>query len=386
VSHQGAASGAGTAWPLRHLLGLFLLSRVWTAAWVYLGHWRRPYLSPVLGGWPGVESWLLNPWTSYDSQYYIEIARSGYRLKTAAFFPLYPLLLRLAGTDEVALAAWGVVLSNACFALALVLAYRLARLDYSEATARRAAWVLAFFPSGAVFSAVYTESLFLALLLAAFLLARRERWLAAGCLGFLASLTRNPGVLIFAALALEFAAAYRRTRRLEMLPLAGLALPLLGFALVEGYFALHFGDPLGGLTVQSSYLRSPTWPWVPLVRDVGGLFDWPPSSRALWFFTLVNLLAATLPFVWAVRYRRELRPSYAVLMLGVAAMQLCYSRDIPPHTIGALRYMSTAFPFIFLTACSVEGAGARAVRLGALALLVIGEAYALSFGAKDFLS
>ncbi|MCL6559813.1 MAG: hypothetical protein K6U74_13660, partial [Firmicutes bacterium] len=78
---------------------IYLLSKIYQIIFVYWGHSLRKTVPP--GGWEGVNNWLLNPWTTYDSQWYIEIATKGYREVTAAFFPFYPLLLKICGNTEV---------------------------------------------------------------------------------------------------------------------------------------------------------------------------------------------------------------------------------------------------------------------------------------------
>src|SRR5439155_20605889 len=109
----------------RAALWPFLLSRVWVALFVYLGHARRPFLAPVPGGWEGVASWWLNPWTTYDSQWFLRMAVVGYEAVTAAVFPFYSLVLHAAGPDEIRMAAWGVLVGNVAFALALAGLYQL---------------------------------------------------------------------------------------------------------------------------------------------------------------------------------------------------------------------------------------------------------------------
>src|SRR5262245_17225291 len=100
---QGRESTARVRWTdaAPAALSPFLLSRVWVALFVYLGHARRPFLAPVLGGWEGVANWWLNPWTTYDSQWFLRIATTGYEPLTASFFPLYSLLLKPTGPDPV---------------------------------------------------------------------------------------------------------------------------------------------------------------------------------------------------------------------------------------------------------------------------------------------
>ena len=108
----------------------FALSRIWIAIFVYAGHAQHKYLSPIPGGWEGVRNWWLNPWTTFDSRHFITIAQSGYDSNIAAFFPLYPFLLKLAGNDMAAMAAWGVVISNAAFGGALLIFFHLIIYSY----------------------------------------------------------------------------------------------------------------------------------------------------------------------------------------------------------------------------------------------------------------
>ena len=88
----------------RFVAGTWLVSRLWLAACAYAGHMAHPFREAIPGGYAGVSNWWLNVWTTYDSTYYLEIARHGYRALTSAFFPLYPLLLRPFAADENAAA------------------------------------------------------------------------------------------------------------------------------------------------------------------------------------------------------------------------------------------------------------------------------------------
>jgi hypothetical protein len=94
-----------------------------------------------------------------------------------------------------------VVLSNALFVLGLVLLVRLSAPRFGAAVAVRSAGLLAVFPFAAVFSMAYAESLFLVLMLAAFLAAERGRAVAAGVFLALATLTRLQGAALIIPLA-----------------------------------------------------------------------------------------------------------------------------------------------------------------------------------------
>lgn len=328
------------------ILLVYLISKVYQAIFVYWGHAVRGPAPP--GGWEGVSNWLLNPWTTYDSQWYLEIAATGYREATATFFPLYPLLLKICGNSEVTRALAGVIISNIAFLLALYLLYRLSRLDLPAETARTVVWIAAFYPTAAFFGAVYTESLFLLLLLLTFYAARQRNWTAAGLWGMLAGATRNPAPVLFVSLLLEYLHTLNyNVRKIKAKPVLWIALVLLGFVLFNLYLYLRFGDPLAAVTSHRYYYRTAfSWPWEPLLNDLRDFF----TGRNLNLVTPINLLCISLFFYWAVKFRRVFRPSYLLLAGTIILMHLCYPRASHPHTVGLIRYLSVLFPFLQMLA------------------------------------
>lgn len=150
---------------------------------------------------------LFAPAGRYDSVWYIQIAQHGYHSvgsntgsQAHAFFPLYPLLLRVVDLVVGQPLISGLIVSLLCFVGSLYLLYRLALLDLSSEAARLAVWLLALFPMSLFFSTVYTEALFTVLSLAAVYCARLERWALAGLLGGLAAGTRSDGVVVLVPL------------------------------------------------------------------------------------------------------------------------------------------------------------------------------------------
>src|SRR5437764_3731149 len=152
---------------------------------------------------------LVAPFARWDSVWYLAIAIGGYDHQAArtAFFPLYPLAVRGIGGIG---SSWGfylvsgIVISLICFAIALVLLYRLVELELGDEVARTTIMLIAFCPMAFYFSAVYSESMFLLLSLGAILSARHGRWLLAGLLGALAAATRNSGIMLLVPLLLLY--------------------------------------------------------------------------------------------------------------------------------------------------------------------------------------
>ncbi len=157
--------------------------------------------------------WLM--WLRFDSNFYIGIAQSGYwdaaslhGASNWAFFPLFPLLIRLLafpfGTSTMALTFAAIVVVNCATIVAAIYLYKLTAKELSHAMAARAVFYLALFPLSYYLSAVYPESLFLALSIACVYYARTRRWWLAGLCGALAALTRPQGVLLAAVVGWEY--------------------------------------------------------------------------------------------------------------------------------------------------------------------------------------
>jgi hypothetical protein len=181
---------------------------------------------------------FLNDHVSWDSEYYLSIAVGGYDdpimraipanytwsrplvdLKgqrpnwismNYAFFPLYPLMIRLLAIplslfrlNPIATATLaGVVVSMLGALGAMVALYDLARDDEGEAGGRRAAFYLLIFPAAMFLAEVYTEGLFLGLSFGTIALARRRQWVWAALLAAGATWTRAAGGLLLLPMAL----------------------------------------------------------------------------------------------------------------------------------------------------------------------------------------
>jgi hypothetical protein len=142
---------------------------------------------------------LVNVWFRWDTIWYLKIAAFGYSSQdgTLAFMPLYPWLVRGLGalTGNYLLSA--LIISNLACLLALFLFYEVVLDKFqNKEIALWGTFLLASFPSAFFLFTAYTDSLFLALALAAWLFARRGMWPAAGLLAALATLCRLQGALL----------------------------------------------------------------------------------------------------------------------------------------------------------------------------------------------
>ncbi len=194
---------------------LVLLAGAGTVAALGFGPVRGAFDPPgVTRGFGWLGNLLAAPAARWDSAWYLVIAHYGYRPELGsytsardAFFPLYPLGLRVLSDIGLQPVLAGVLFSLAAFALALYGIHRLTALELAGSgrggravdngdVARLAVLVTAFAPMAFFFSAVYSESLYLALSVGLFWCARQGRWAWVGILGALAAATRSTGVVL----------------------------------------------------------------------------------------------------------------------------------------------------------------------------------------------
>lgn len=345
-------------------------------------------------GGPGVGPWWLQPWTFFDGRWYLKVAGPGYEYYTSVFYPLYPSILRLAGSNPVHQAMLGIVVSTSCFTIAVGILARLVEFEHGRVAAKAAAVVIAFLPFSAVWGAVYTESLALLLLVGCWWSARRQRWDRVAALGLLAGLSRNVGLVLSLALVVELwqqtgeTTANNRREQFKMFlgagglgrwsaigRLAACGVPGLVSAIFMLWARTAFGDA-GGLAAQRTFARALAWPWWAVWKDLASFTTYVTVGK------LLSLLALVVAFASTVLHRNRLRWGEHLLLWGVLALHLLYARQKDPYTIGAARYVMAAFPFsvgIGIVASRIGRRwqipiGAVMVLLCALGAYTIGEA------------
>jgi hypothetical protein len=240
----------------RQALDIYLWSRaaIWIAA-IFAFFFFEPNRHPNADRWDTARlhdlGYFTDIWARWDSDFFLRIAQNGYDDASAAFHPLYPALIALLGRaffGHYILA--GLVVSLLACLGSFVLLHRLAEERLGVEGARRTVLYLAVFPMALFLQAVYSESLFLVLVLAAFALAERNRFAGAGVVAGLAILTRAAGLALLPALALL---AWRHRDRLRAF--AGLALVLPVAAVYPLVLWQQVGDPWAFANAQDRWHR-----------------------------------------------------------------------------------------------------------------------------------
>jgi Mannosyltransferase (PIG-V) len=356
----------------RRLVRQFLLIRValWVGAAVTL-LWspiRDAAAQPPFRAWSGLGDWLFDTFAQWDSVWFLHIVRHGYDLKeTAAFFPLYPLVVR--GVSEVLRSdvAAAVLVSLAAGAAAVAVLHRLARPLLGPTGAATTALLVTLYPIAFVFTAAYSDGLFLALAAGSFLAAVQRRPLLAGILGGLACGTRLIGLALLPALLVLL---WPRGRR-DALRLAPLLLLPAAVAAYGLYLNHRLGDPWAFVHAQGVYWHRHVHPAGPLsglwlaVKDgyqgASELLQHLPraphgtfANRDQWAsWNVVNLLllVAASWLTW-VAWRR-LGAAYGLFSLTYLLIVLTSPADLVP-LVSLPRFLLGDFPLFIALAALLE--------------------------------
>ena len=267
-----------------------------------------------------------------DAWQYRQIAKEGYdRSSRDAFFPLFPMLTRAMGAD---FPLAGLIISNVALLLALWLLGAVAMHSGGTADdAGRAVFYLAFFPTSYFLSLPVTEGLFLALTLAATLLALRGRWLGAGVMGGLATATRLAGILLVPLLLIIFLRRDDRPRA----RLLWLALVPCGLLAFMAHLYRVTGDAFAFVHAQAQFGR--TFSWHALTAQLH-MFSEP------WNLVAVNVAAAALLVMAGLQLLVRREWAFGLYTVGSALLPLASG-----SFQSMARYAAVAFPlFLWLAA------------------------------------
>jgi hypothetical protein len=294
-------------------------------------------------------------WYHWDAVAYIRIARQGYASPSdVAFFPFWSLLIRglggLFGGSIRADYLAGLLLANACFYAALVLLYHLLATQFAPEVARIALICLAFQPYALFFFAGYTESLFLLLCVAVFLLLRRDDawsgWLAGG-LGFFAALTRQIALALAVPMVLvavqRFCVEKSHTLThwlrllVRLIPIALVPAGILAYMLYLGHTR---GDPLVFAEQEGLYWhRHLALPWVGTLSAIHRIVE-----GRLVTMNLLDITFTLLPLIALAATWRRLPMHFSFFALSLALLALCFPSVGPEPLNSAPRYLLVAFP------------------------------------------
>jgi hypothetical protein len=322
--------------------------------------WGEPYkVDPY-----GLQAFFFS-WFRWDVKAYVNISMQAYRTTPdVAFFPLWPLIqhyagLLLGGIRPGSYYLAGLLIANICFYIALVLLYSLLSEDFEPTLARRALIYLAFGPYALFFFAGYSESFFLLLCIACFLLFRRGKpldWWLAGFLGFLATLTRSAGLMLVVPFLCVYLQRFWLTPEKEnytwsrkLNALVPIVLIPTGIVVYMLYLNYTKGDPFIFQTEQAIvWQRHFSLPWNTLGAMVEALFTSP--SMIYLVLNLIDNSFALMPLVVLALGWKHIPLHYALFAFALAAFAISFPAAAIIPMISQPRLTIVIFPITVIFA------------------------------------
>jgi len=247
---------------------------VWRIATILISFFAQKTI-PYLGDFPYREliseyhlpSWIAS-FGNFDGLHYAMISQSGYFQNDQAFFPLYPLFIRLTAylfpVKNAFFAPYnsilsGILISSIFFLIGLIMFQK-----YLSTIQKKGVsfpfWVILFFllfPTSFFFGAVYTEGLFFFLVSFFLYLLSKKKYGLAVVIAILASSTRLVGVFLI----LPFFFQLVHDKHVALKPFSikktrymfFLLSPLIGLVLYSLYLGVFFGDPLFFINAQKAF-------------------------------------------------------------------------------------------------------------------------------------
>lgn len=344
------------------------------------------------------KGWLAELALMWDAAWYAGIAQNSYSHDplaaggtNIAFAPLFPFLMKTLsvvlewitfgwnwGNEAYgSLIAAGLLISNISFFVALGLLIKLLAPRLGRRGAAMVALGLASLPVSFFFSAIYTEGLFLMLVLGAFSVARSDwkyKWLCAGMIGMLAALSKFAGLLLFPTLVVEYMMQIGWQWRKIRVDSFWLGLMPLGIVMYSTFLWWRFGTPLAlstsmekGWNHKASFFISTYWESaLELWRSVTGAVS-RQDDPVLYYgngsrlYKMLDLAMPAILLIGGLVARARLTASEWVwLLLGIIYP---LSTNI---TFSMARYMLPLWPGLIWL--GLPNRGSR--RLGALCIVI----------------
>jgi hypothetical protein len=285
-----------------------------------------------------------------DAQWFLRLATAGYSHgdNSAAFFPAFPLAIRIANAvPGVGPLGAALLVANACAFGALVLLHALSRFELGDAAARRAVLFSALFPTAFFLYAPYTESLFLLTSLACFWFARRDRWVWAAVAGAVGAATRSIGIVLILALWVEVVAQHRRDGRAMLPRFVAAGAVAVGPALYAGWWWLRARDVFAPLDAQRAW--RPDGAQQPIATIVNAV-ELAYRYQSWW---LLDVTVVTIAVIGIVLAARRIALTYTVYAAASVLLPLLLPLSSRP-LLSMPRFMAVVFPVSWGWALAAE--------------------------------
>ncbi len=304
----------------------------------------------------------INTYMQWDAHNYHRIAYGGYSYHvengaytTLAFFPLYPILIRIVNFIFNNYIISGILVSGLLYSGACAFMYKLLAIDYNKQTTIRAIVYISVFPHALFFGVMMNESLLLFTAVATLYFIRKHNWPLVGIFGALAAMSRMAGLLLAIPAAVEWLEHYKIFDKLRSMQIK----EVIQLFVKKGLwiFLMLFGT---GVYLYCNYKTTGDWfkffdyqkeVWhngtTYFGKGISIVEEYMLKTTKFTLFSLwiPELLATVFTVIMLVYGIRKTRSMYTVFL--VATIVLNTGLDWP---ISVARYMTCAVPaFVILS-------------------------------------
>lgn len=352
-----------------------------------MGAWRFHFKHSGAPGL-GLGDYFSMGWVAFDSAWYKLIAEQGYHYtpgqqSPVAFFPLYPLAIAAFMKLGLSVYGAGILITLLCGPLAVVLFTAWARTRVDERTALHAGLLLALYPFAFyLYGVMYSDALFLLLLVSAFFLLEKGHLVPAVILGAIATAARPVAPAVVLGLLVRRLEWKRergeRWNLWDFLPV----LSGLGFGLYLLYLDQKFGAPFAFVETQGSpgWDQAPGWrTWLKLYWFHMVFFAGNNAEVVTRYLAHALLTLGAIVLVWPTA--RRLGWGYAVFTLAIVGFPALGTKDF----MGGGRYLISAFPLFLTVALMLRER--PLLRRGLMATSAVGLVFlSFAFGLEKYIS
>lgn len=281
------------------VITIWLLSRLLIVMTILLIGLQMFHLGHVSSAWANFANW--------DGDWYKKIATIGYEYTndgqqhSIAFFPLFPLTIRLIMSFGLSFEVAGMLVNNLSFLGALLLLYSWVKKQHGVNTARWATAVLTLCPFSLFGTVIYTEGLFLLLTILALRAFEQRHYAWATLWGAMATATRSTGC----ALVPTFLIVAWKEQRPLIAYVTGLA-TTLGLLVFIGYCSIRFGEPLAFVQVQKAWSSGGGLAWGSWLNKFVDLTFVNGFSKAFSSLTKNVMVFGGFYLLWSLRTQLSL--------------------------------------------------------------------------------
>ena len=282
----------------------------------------------------------------YDSVHYLNMAKYGYANPSLyAFFPLYPLLIKLFTLIIPSYQISGALISNLCSFLSLLI---LNELTKEQGNIGNIICFL-FTPILAYTSIVYTESLFILLTILGYYLYKKDKYFLSAIVVGLSILTRNSGIVLWGAIGLDM--LYRlfiskdKTIKFKNILIFGVISLAIGM-IYPTYLYIKTGNFLEFISVQTEHWHRESGTIIDgIIKDIE-ILKRGASFIAIFIF-LENWISFFIILIFGIKIFKKDKVASIYTIVSLIAFTTTY-RDtdiwLSLSSISLFRYVFSLFP------------------------------------------